>query len=1235
MTNNSRRDELKSALRQRLLVMDGAMGTAIQDRNLGPEDFGGPEYEGCNEYLIITRPGVIEDIHREYLEAGADIIQTNTFGATPVVLAEYGLAHEARRINRDAAVLARRLAEAASTADKPRFVYGSMGPTTKTISVTGGITFEELAGDYHIQAAGLIEGGVDLLLLETTQDTLNVKAGLEGIDRAFAELGQEVPVAVQGTVEPMGTLLAGQDVDAFYTSLAHRDLLWIGLNCATGPTFMTDHIRSLAALSRFPVSCVPNAGMPDEDGNYNESPEMMAETVGRFAESGWVNLVGGCCGTGPEHVRLLVEMADGKPVRPGVESSETRVSGIETLLVDDDVRPAIVGERTNVLGSRRFRRLIAEGSFEEAAEIGRRQVRNGAHILDVCLQDPDRDEAADVSKFLDLVTKKVKAPIMIDSTDASVIELALTMLQGKSIINSINLEDGEERFQAVVPLARRFGAALVVGCIDDDKEQAQAVTRERKLEVAIRSAKILTEKYGVPIEDIIFDPLVFPVGTGDQNYVGSGAETVEGVRLIKEALPGAKTILGISNVSFGLPAAGREVLNSVFLYHCVQAGLDMAIVNSEGMERYASIPEDERKLAEDLIWYNGDDPVAAFADHFRDKPPKATSEERLMLPLDERLALAIIEGTKEGLADDLDEALTGRTPLEIINGPLMDGMAEVGRQFNANQLIVAEVLQSAESMKFSVSHLEPHMEQSETAIKGKVLLATVKGDVHDIGKNLVEIILGNNGYEVINLGIKVPPQELINAYEKHKPDMIGLSGLLVKSAKMMVETAQDFRQAGISCPVLVGGAALSNRFTRLRIAPEYDGVVAYAPDAMSGLALANTIQDADERAKLSASLDQEAESMAAAEQEARDNQSETGPDVPPAQVRHDFDIPNPPDLRLHVLNDHPLEEIFPYINPQMLYVRHLGYKGRFADDLAGGEQAAIELRDSVRKVEDLMLAQEDIKANAVLKFFPCNSDGQRLLIYGADDQNIVEEFYFGRQSQRDGLSLSDYVLPLSSGQIDYIGMFVTYVGNGVRKLAERWMAEGQFLNSHILSALSLESAEAFAESLHQQMRQMWGFGDPAGTTPTGLFRTQYRGKRFSFGYPACPRLEDQEQLFRLLEVSGRGVDRGVHDGPGVLGVGPGVPPPRRQILQPERTGHRASGTPFPSSHLAAAGTAGFCRLRRFFSTDGVGAQPAWFDILLREDTASVPKGSPQTMAGVFTARPEPVEGCALAKHQVQ
>ncbi len=1119
MNETERIGTLKSLLSQRILVIDGAMGTSIQTRNLGPEDFGGPEYEGCNEYLVLVRPDVIADIYRDYLDAGADILETDTFGATSVVLSEYDLAHEARRINREAARLARRLADAASTTDKPRFVAGSMGPTTKTISVTGGITFDELAASYHEQAAGLMEGGVDVLLMETSQDTLNVKAGLEGIDRAFAEMGRQVPVAVQGTIEPMGTLLAGQEAEAFYTSLAHRDLLWIGFNCATGPEFMTDHIRTLSGLSRFSVACVPNAGLPDEDGKYNETPEMMTGTIGRFIESGWVNLVGGCCGTGPDHIRLLAQASAGKPPRGMVESHETRISGIEALVVDQDTRPAVVGERTNVLGSRRFRRLIGQGAFEEASEIGRRQVRGGAHLLDVCLQDPDRDELSDVITFLEILTKKVKAPVMIDSTDAHVIEEALKRLQGKSVINSINLEDGEARFQSVVPLARRYGAALVVGCIDEDKQQAQAVTRQRKLEIALRSAQILNEKYGVPLEDIIFDPLVFPAGTGDENYVGSAAETIEGVRLIKDALPRTKTILGISNVSFGLPPAGREVFNSVFLYHCVQAGLDMAIVNSEQMERYNSIPEEERALSEDLIWNRGEDPVAAFAAHFRDKAPKATAEERRSLPLDERLALAIIEGSKEGLAEDLDEALTGRTPLEIINGPLMAGMDEVGRQFNANQLIVAEVLQSAESMKFAVGHLEPHMDRLDAATRGRVVLATVKGDVHDIGKNLVDIILSNNGYRVVNLGIKVAPQELIESYLQHHPDIIGLSGLLVKSAQMMVETVRDFRQAGIASPILVGGAALSNRFTRTRIAPEYAGLVAYAPDAMAGLALANTIVEADEREKLAATLEAETAEILGADGRQRASDAEAAPAVAPAQVRHDFEVPNPPDLRLHVLRDYDMERIFPYVNPQMLYVRHLGFKGRFADALAAGDPSAQELHDAVRRVEDEALAHSDITANAVFKFFPCNSDGQWTLIYGPDGETVLERFYFGRQSQRDGLCLSDYILPRSSGRKDYVAMFVTSIGLGVRDLAERWKAEGRFLNSHILQALALEGAESFAELLHQQIRQMWGFGDPQDITYQDLFRTQYRGRRYSFGYPACPRLEDQEQLFRLLNVT--------------------------------------------------------------------------------------------------------------------
>jgi 5-methyltetrahydrofolate--homocysteine methyltransferase len=1122
LTDLARIKLLRELLTQRILVIDGAFGTYIQGLNFGPDDFGGPQYEGCNEYVVLTRPDAIRQMHRSFLSVGADLIETATFGAIPYVLAEYNLSDQTHRINQRAAEIARAEADAFSTPDQPRFVIGSMGPGTKTISVTGGITFDQVADAYEAQALGLIEGGVDVLLLETMQDTVNVKAILTGVERAIKKTGAPVAVSVQGTVETMGTLLAGQDIEAFYVSLAHRDLLWMGLNCATGPDFMTDHLRTLSEICRFDVACVPNAGLPDEEGKYNETPEMFASKVARFIDNGWVNLVGGCCGTTPEHIKLLADAAAGR--KPRVPSTLRRsvVSGIDTLVIDNDTRPVIVGERTNVLGSRKFKRLIGQGKFEEASEIGRAQVRKGAHVLDVCLQDPDRNEMADVTTFLDILVKKIKVPLMIDSTDAAVIEESLKRSQGRAIINSINLEDGEERFKKVVPMARRFGAALVVGCIDEDKQQAQAVTRERKLQVAQRSFKLLTEKYGVAPEDIIFDPLVFPVGTGDKNYIGSGVETIEGIRLIKQALPNCKTVLGVSNVSFGLPEAGREVLNSVMLYHCVQAGLDLAIVNSEKLERYPSIPEEERKLAEDLIWWRGEDPIAAFAAHFRERKVKETVEQRRSLPLDERLALYILEGSKDGLFEDLNEALTARGPLEIINGPLMKGMDEVGRLFNANQMIVAEVLQSAEAMKAAVAHLEPHMTKTENVSKGKIILATVKGDVHDIGKNLVEIILGNNGYNVVNLGIKVPPEELIKAFREHRPDAIGLSGLLVKSAQMMVITAQDLKTAEIECPILVGGAALSNRFTRIKIAPEYAGLVAYANDAMNGLDLANQIMDREARKSLIIRLEEETQRLQALASKVID--APTKPAVVRANVRHDLEIPRPPDLKLHVLRDYDLGEIFDYINPKSLYAKHLGFKN-FEEELAKGDAKARELADVVEEVAHLMIARTDITANAIYKFFPAQSDGDRtMMVLSPDGKNVLETFIFGRQSDAPGLCLADYIAPRDSGRRDYVSFFITTIGTGIRALAEDWKNKGDYLRSHILQVLGLEGAEAFAELLHEKIRAMWGIGDPAGTTRKDLFQAHYHGNRFSPGYPACPRMEDQEQIFRLLEVDKQSVD---------------------------------------------------------------------------------------------------------------
>ncbi len=1091
------------------------MGTRIQALGLTAEDYGGPELEGCLENLNLTRPDDIAGIHRSFLEAGADIIETNTFGSTPLVLGEFGVADRAEEISRVGAEIARAAADDASTDDHPRFVAGSMGPTTRSISVTANVTFDELVEHYRVQARGLITGGVDFLLVETSQDALNIKAALEGIDRGNADLGSDVPTAVQCTIETMGTLLAGQDIEAFYTSFAHRDLLWIGMNCATGPEFMRDYVRTLSQISRFPVAVIPNAGLPDEDGNYHETPEDIASALGSFMDAGWVNVVGGCCGTVPEHIERICAVTANRPARVPVESATTVVSGLETLTIDEDTKPVLIGERTNVLGSRRFKRLIGEGNIEEASEIGRDQIRNGAHALDVCLQDPDRDEVADITTFLERLVRKTRAPLVIDSTDVNVIEEALKRTQGKSIINSINLEDGEERFATVAPLAARYGAAVIVGCIDDDREQAQAITRQRKLEIAQRSYQLLTEKYGLRGEDIIFDALTFPVGTGDENYIGSAVETIEGIRLIKEALPLAKTTLGISNVSFGLPQAGREALNAVMLYHCVQAGLDSAIVNTGGLVRYAALSEEERALCDALIFWRGDDPIAAFAAHYRNRQSTAAEQgvDRMEgLSLDERIARRVVEGTREGMPPDLDTALEERPPLEIINGPLMAGMDEVGRLFAANELIVAEVLESAEVMKAAVAHLEPHMETTETSSRGKVLLATVKGDVHDIGKNLVDIIMSNNGYRVINRGIKVPPGELIEAFHEHRPDMIGLSGLLVKSAQMMVETVRDFTEAGVDVPILVGGAALSNRFTRLRIAPEYEGLVAYAQDAMTGLDLANRIRLPEEKERLQTELAAETDTIR--DQDAARSAAPSADGRAPAVITPVNVPPHPPDLVEHILLDHDLDEVFSYVNPTMLYVRHLGYRGRFLEDLGSGNERATELHERVQKIQREMASRPDIRASAIFRFFRATRDGDDVLILSSDGENLLERLQFGRQGSGEGLSLADYVR--SNGAPDYLGAFVTTVGPGVRALADEWKNKGEYLDSHILQVLALEGAEGFAELLHQRMRAMWGFADPSDITKPDLFRAAYQGKRYSFGYPACPRLEDQEILWRLL-----------------------------------------------------------------------------------------------------------------------
>lgn len=1114
---------IEDQLKKRILIMDGAMGTMLQEAKLTAEDFGGEEYDGCNEYLNVTAPDVIESIHITYLQAGADIIETNTFGGTNLVLDEYDLGVRAYEINKIGAEIARKAADAVSSEKWPRFVAGSMGPTTKTLSVTGGTTFDALREAYAEQARGLIDGGADLLLLETSQDMLNVKAGFLGIEQAIEQTGKRVPLMVSGTIEPMGTTLAGQSIEAFYISLKHMNPLAVGLNCATGPEFMQDHIRSLSNLSTTAVSCYPNAGLPDEEGNYHETPETLAAKLSGFAEKGWLNIVGGCCGTTPKHIEALSQVMKKYSPR-SIQTNETHmVSGIEPFIYDDPtLRPIMVGERTNVIGSRKFKRLIAEKKFEEAAEIARAQVKGGAHVLDVCLADPDRDEKSDMEEFMKEAVKKVKIPFVIDSTDENVLELALKYSQGKAIINSINLEDGEERFEKVIPLLHKYGAAVVVGTID---EKGMGVSAERKLEIAKESYELLVEKYKVSPSDIIFDPLVFPVGTGDEQYIGSANATVEGIRLIKESFPQCLTILGVSNVSFGLPPVGREVLNAVYLYHCTQAGLDYAIVNTEKLERFASISKDEIDMAENLLFKTTDEALAIFTEFYRGKK-KETKSNLPDMTLEERLQYYILEGTKEGLIPDLELALKQYSaPLKIINGPLMDGMKEVGRLFNENQLIVAEVLQSAEVMKASVAFLEPYMESNDTSSsKGKVLLATVKGDVHDIGKNLVDIILSNNGFQVIDLGIKVTPLELIEAVKKNKPDIIGLSGLLVKSAQQMVLTANDMREASISTPILVGGAALSRKFTDTKISKEYNGMVLYAKDAMEGLSLANQLQTPEDHEKLAADFSERKRTVVL-DSGRSDGGTATATAVKVrSNVSQKAPVFIPSDTKRHILRNYSLSHIQPYINLQMLLGHHLGVKGKISRLLEEKDEKTLHIKSIVDTLLTEAKEKDLINPSAMYQFFPAQSDGDSVLIYDpVDHQTIIEKFDFPRQTKEPYLCIADYLKSKDSGEMDYVGFFSVTAGTGVRELAADMKEQGRFLESHALQALALETAEGFAELVHQQMRDRWGFPDSVDFTMRERFSARYQGQRFSFGYPACPELEDQQKLFKLIQPEDIGI----------------------------------------------------------------------------------------------------------------
>ena len=829
MNSNS---EIKKIFTERIPVFDGAMGTYLQGFGLKEADYAG--HEGLNEMLSLSRPDVITRVHEDYLAAGADFIETNTFGANAAVLAEYGLAARAREFNLASARLAKAAAEKHSKNGRKRYVAGSVGPTNKALFVTGGLSFDDLRAIYLEQLNALLEGGADLLLLETAHDILNLKAGLAAVRLAFEKAGRELPVIVSATMDGRSKMLSGHDTEAFYAAVEHFPLAALGFNCSTGPEGLGLRLERLAARAQFPVFAMPNAGLPDENGRYLQTPENFSSVMAGYARKGMLNAAGGCCGTGPAHIKALAGAVAGVKPRVPRAAAPWVVSGVEALFYDEIEPPAMVGERNNSIGSKKFRDMVAAGDWDGAAALAKTQAAAGAHILDVCLANPERDELADVKTFLPKLARAVRLPVMTDTTDTAVMEEVLKIVPGKALLNSVNFEFGTEKPRAAAGLVKTYGAKLVFGCIDEDKKNGLPLDAERKVAIARRAYAFLTGECGLKAGDIIFDTLVFPVAVGGE-HTRTAHETIKAIETIKKEFPGVRTVLGVSNVSFGLPPASREVLNSVFLHHAVKAGLDLAIVNIEKLKRFSAIPAEERELAEDLIFARKPAAAQAFAARYRDAKKAASTPAAHDATPEEKLRLAVLNGTKAGIEEAVAALLAKVSPLDIINGPVMLAMAEVGKQFAAGDLIVTEVLQSAEAARAVVKALGPELLARKSPRRGRLLLATVKGDVHDIGKNLVNIIFESNGFEVEDLGVKVAPEDIVAAAVKSRPDLIGLSGLLVRSTEQMTVTARELCKAGITAPLLVGGAALTEKFTTMNISPCYGGPVFYAKDAMEGL----------------------------------------------------------------------------------------------------------------------------------------------------------------------------------------------------------------------------------------------------------------------------------------------------------------------------------------------------------------------------------------------------------------
>jgi 5-methyltetrahydrofolate--homocysteine methyltransferase len=1099
---------------ERVVIYDGATGTNLQRRDLGPDDFGGEAYEGCNELLCLTRPEVVKDLHRSFLDVGVDVIETNSFGALSYVLAEYRLEDQTEEIARRSAELAVEVARDYSTPDHPRFVAGSLGPGTK-LPTLGQISFTVIRDAYEVLARGLLAGGADLLVIETSYDTLQAKAAIQACRRAMATTGRNVPLQVQVTVELTGRMLLGTEIGAALTSIEPLGPDIIGMNCATGPIEMRESLRHLYEHSLTPISALPNAGLPsvvDGKMHYDLTPEELARHLASFVTELGVTVIGGCCGTTPEHLRSVVETcrdlvpAPRSPVHePGAASLYTAVPFAQELSF------LVIGERTNANGSKRFRDAMLSADWETTVAMAKDQVREGAHLIDVCVDYTGADGVRDMDEVASRFAAQSTIPLVIDSTEPPVVEAALQWIGGRAVLNSVNLEDGDAvgtRLDRFLSLAKEYGAAVICTCIDTE---GQARTADWKLRSAKAIHDLAVDRYGLKPEDLLFDPLALPLSTGMEEGRRDGIETIEGIRRIKAELPGVHTVLGLSNVSFGLAPAARQVLNSVFLHECTEAGLDAAIVHAGKILPLHRVGERERELCLDLVYdrrREGYDPL-----------------DRTDWTIEHRLEQRIVDGDRNGLTDELDQGLAaGHSALAIVNDMLLAGMRTVGELFGSGQMQLPFVLQSAETMKAAVAHLEPHMEKLESGGRGRVVLATVKGDVHDIGKNLVDIILTNNGYEVFNLGIKVPIAEMIAKADDVQADAIGMSGLLVKSTLIMRENLAELNRSGKSSyTVVLGGAALTRTYVEKDLRDTYDGRVFYGKDAFEGLRVLDRMMEIKKSGIDDPSFGTERSGRVLPPRRS-ELMAEVDLSTLPARspdVEVDNSLFVPPFLGSRVAKGIALDDVVSYLNETALFRNQWGYRpvdGETDADFKERIRAELRARLDEAKADDVLIPA------VAWGYFPASSEGNDLVIY-TDDNRTTERmrFHFPRQRKEPYLCIADFFRSVDSGDKDYAAFHVVTMGAAASKRTAELFAENRYLDYVSLHGLSVEMAEALAELWHRRIREEWGFAGDDAPTLTGLFRQQHRGGRYSFGYPACPELEDNAKVVELLDADRIGV----------------------------------------------------------------------------------------------------------------